>query len=393
MIDTFDDKRLGRVLECGDGVACCLRFAALVVGLMLAGCAVRPGPEVLNPVPTTLPGAKMVTVYVATTAEREIPDSNVFANGRARTLNYAEFKISIPPRHQPGNIEWPIGNPDPAISFATVQQSILDKQTFERRVTSGASSSSRAKVGVFVHGFNTNFQEAVYRLAQMAADADVDGVPILFAWPSAAKATGYVADKEAVTYSRDRLAELLTTLSRKTSVEGINLIGHSMGAWLTVEALRQLRLARNDAAINRLNVILAAPDIDVDVFRSQMEVIGPLSPPMTVLVSRDDIALRISGKIAGERPRLGVLDVDDPRVQEAALKANLQIVDISSLKASDGFNHDRFARLAALHSRLTHAEVGGAGHDMRRAGAFIFNTVGTTLSTPFSLVGGAIAGE
>lgn len=46
-----------------------------------------------------------------------------------------------------------------------------------------------------------------------------------------------------------------------------------MGAWLTVEALRQLRLARNDAAINRLNVILAAPDIDVDVFRSQMEVI------------------------------------------------------------------------------------------------------------------------
>ena len=172
-----------------------------------------------------------------------------------------------------------------------------------------------------------------------------------------------------------------------------NLIGHSMGAWLTVEALRQLRLARNDAAINRLNVILAAPDIDVDVFRSQMEVIGPLSPPMTVLVSRDDIALKISGKIAGERPRLGVLDVDDPRVQEAALKANLQIVDISSLKASDGFNHDRFARLAALHSRLTHAEVGGAGHDMRRAGAFIFNTVGTTLSTPFSLVGGAIAGE
>ena len=163
MTDTFDDKRLERVLGRGDGVVRCLRFAALTVGLVLAGCAARPGPEVLNPVPTALPGAKMVTVYVATTAEREIPDSNIFANGRARSLNYAEFKISIPPRHQPGNIEWPIGNPDPAISFATVQQSILDKQTFERRVTSGASSSSRAKVGVFVHGFNTNFQEAVYR--------------------------------------------------------------------------------------------------------------------------------------------------------------------------------------------------------------------------------------
>ncbi len=67
-----------------------------------------------------------------------------------------------------------------------------------------------------------------------------------------------------------------------------------MGAWVTVEALRQLRLAHNDATINRLNVVLAAPDIDVDVFSSQMDVIGPLSPPMTVLVSRDDIALSIA---------------------------------------------------------------------------------------------------
>ena len=71
MTDTFDDKRLERVLGRGDGVVRCLRFAALTVGLVLAGCAARPGPEVLNPVPTALPGAKMVTVYVATTAERD----------------------------------------------------------------------------------------------------------------------------------------------------------------------------------------------------------------------------------------------------------------------------------------------------------------------------------
>lgn len=371
----------------------CLRLAILIVGtIAMAGCATRPGPEVLNPVSASAPGARSVTVYVATTTAREISDANVFASGRARGLNYAEFKISIPPRHQPGNIEWPTGVPDPAVSFATVQQSILDRQTFEQRIASREGNSGHAKIGVFVHGFNTNFQEALYRLAQMTADADVDGVPILFAWPSAAKATGYIADKESVTYSRDRLAELLTMLSRKRSVERISMIGHSMGAWLTVEALRQLRLAGSHAVINRLNVVLAAPDIDVDVFRSQMDVIGPLSPPMTVLVSRDDIALSLSSKIAGERPRLGMLDVDDPRVHEAALKANLQIVDISSLKASDGFNHDRFVSLAELYGRLA-ARSNPAGQDLRHAGAYVFNSVGTTLTAPFSLIGSAIAGE
>ncbi len=34
---------------------------------------------------------------------------------------------------------------------------------------------------MFVHGYNTNFTEAVYRIAQMTADAGVDAAPILFA--------------------------------------------------------------------------------------------------------------------------------------------------------------------------------------------------------------------
>ncbi len=39
-------------------------------------------------------------------------------------------------------------------------------------------------------------------------------------------------------------------------------------------------LTGRSATLNRLAVVLAAPDIDVDVFRAQMNVIGPLTPPM-----------------------------------------------------------------------------------------------------------------
>jgi esterase/lipase superfamily enzyme len=369
-----------------------LRLPALLLATLLAGCASRPGPELLSPTPVSTSGARIVTVYVATTRARQTPDSNVFTDSHSRALNYAAFRISIPPGHRAGNIELPSSMmPDPAQSFVTVQQEVLDKPTFEQMIAARSSHRTPLKAAVFVHGFNTNFQEALFRLAQMAADADVGGAPILFAWPSEAKLTGYVADKDAVTASRDQLAETLTVLARDFAGADVTVIAHSMGAWLTVEALRQLRLSHNDVVISRLRVVLAAPDIDVDVFRTQMAVIGSLSPPMTVLVSRDDIALSVSSLIAGERPRLGMIDVDDPRVQEAAVKAKLEIVDVSSVKAPDRLHHDRFASLAALYPRLAAADADPAG--LRRTGAFVFNAVGATISSPFTLAGRAIGGQ
>jgi esterase/lipase superfamily enzyme len=305
--------------------------------------------------------------------------------------NYAAFTIAIPPDHRAGHIEWPTFTPDPALSFATVQQEVIDKRTFEQLIAARSNPRTPLKATVFVHGFNTNFQEALFRLAQMTADADVAGVPILFAWPSEAKLTGYVADKDAVAASRDQLAEVLTMLARNSAIADVTVIAHSMGAWQTVEALRQLRLAHKDAVISRLRIVLAAPDMDVDMFRTQMAVIGPLSPPMTVLVSRDDIALSVASFIAGERPRLGMIDVDDPRIQEAAVTAKVEIVDVSSVNAPDRMNHERYASLAALYPRLAAADADGTG--LRRAGAFVFNAVGATISSPFTLAGSAIGGR
>ncbi|HEY9215507.1 MAG TPA: alpha/beta hydrolase, partial [Ancylobacter sp.] len=192
---------------------------------------------------------------------------------------------------------------------------------------------------------------------------------------------------------RDGLADVLTLLANQKVKGDITVIGHSMGAWLTVEALRQLRLTGRDAVLAKLEVVLAAPDIDIDVFRAQTQAIGPLSPPMTVLVSRDDVALSLSGKISGERPRVGTLNVDDPWVREAALRGNFQIIDISTLKGTDGFNHDRYLSLAAYYPKLAASQGGTGGRQMRQAGAFVFNAVGATLAAPFSMAGQAIAGQ
>ena len=361
-------------------------IALIVLAGAVAGCA-RPDASVLTPVAATAPGARLVTVYVATTRVREPSTMNVYTALRAPEMNYTEFTIAIPPRHRPGEIEWSNGTPNPETDFVTVRQTLLSRAEFESRVSARASR----KAGVFVHGYNVNFQEGVFRLAQLVADADVEGAAVLFSWPSDGSLTGYAADRDSATYSRDALAQLLTVLTRDRTAGDVVVLGHSMGAWLVAESLRTLRLSGRHATLAKLDVVLASPDIDVDVFMSQLRDFGPLKRPMLVLVSTKDTALDVSSRIAGQRPRLGAIDVSDPRVQDGARRANAKIVDVSNLPSTDSFGHDRFVTFATLYGRLDRGQR--QVNAPAQAGAFVLNSVGRVLAAPFSLAGGALAGQ
>ncbi len=236
--------------------------------------------------------------------------------------NYARFDISIPPDHKKGKIEWPSGKPDAKKDFVVTDRDMLSKDAFKHDLA-GILSSGK-DVGLFVHGYNYSYQEALFRAAQMAADADINGVPVVFSWPSMADVTGYLADKEAATFF-SRCAGGPPDRSRtKSPRKNVIVFGHSMGAWLVMEALRELRLKGRNDVIAKLQVILAAPDIDTDVFRKQIEVVGRLDPPLTVLVSKDDRALMAASLLAGERSRVGALDVTDPEISKAAKREGVQ---------------------------------------------------------------------
>jgi esterase/lipase superfamily enzyme len=260
------------------------------------------------------------------------------------------------------------------VSFAIIDQAVLSDVEFRDAVASVRASprqKSRHKVLIFVHGYNNNFQESLYRLAQIKADTGFNGVALLFAWPSQGLALAYAADKEAAASSLEHLIAVLTMITGSPQVGEIMVVAHSMGGMLTAEALRELRIRHRDRVIARLNrVVLAAPDIDVEVFRSQVQTIGPLQPPLTVLVSKDDAALRLSSLGDGSNVRAGALDVDNPRVREAALRAKVRIIDISQLQSSGaGMGHDRFVNLAAFYPQLQ----GQPASERNRFGAFLFD--------------------
>jgi esterase/lipase superfamily enzyme len=367
--------------------------SAILIALTLANCASRPGPRVLTPIEYRAPGAKLVTVYVATTRQRAASGENVFTSGRSATPNFVKYTISIPPVHKQLEIEWPQGGAvDPATSFATVSHTALTEADFKLAVQSSpVPSRPKREVVIFVHGYNNNFQESLYRMAQLVADGGIDVSPILFAWPSAGTISGYGADKEAVTYSRDSLARVLTMVADMRNVGEVGLIGHSMGAWLTAEALRQLRLTGKDRVIQRLHkVALVSPDIDVNVFRSQMAVIGRLDPPMKLLVSKDDQALSISALLAGSSGRVGNLDIDDPAVQALAATRNIQIIDISNIPTTGYMNHDRFIGVSTMLNEIARSGRDSVGNPAERAGAFVLDSAGAIVASPFKIVRGAL---
>lgn len=322
---------------------------SVVLALELAACATRPGADVLAPA-VTMPGGKTAPIYVATTRQRANPSENVFTAERASTLNFARFIVSVPPNHQPGRIEWPDGKTDAALNFATIEQSVLTDSEFRRALAQPAGRGKKQNLLIFVHGFNNNFQESLYRLAQINADSGFNGRPILFAWPSQANPMQYEDDKAMAIVSRSQLIELLAMVTSSPQAGEIMVVAHSMGGMLVADALRELRVQRRDRIIARLNrVVLAAPDVDAREFRSQVQTIGPLKPPLTVLVAKDDAALRLSNLLSGSQMRAGALDVDNPLVQEAALEAKVQVVDISALQSTDGgMNHDRLLRLLRI---------------------------------------------
>jgi esterase/lipase superfamily enzyme len=360
---------------------------ALVFIAGLASCTSRPGPEVLATV-QPLPGAEQVKVFAVTTRTRMNPDTNAYDNGKSIDSNYAELNISIPPGHKESQIEWPRKGkkPNPRTDFAVTRQAVLDREAFYKEVRA-ANPASKA-VGVYVHGYNSNFQESVYRIAQMSADAKFTATPIAFSWPSQGALAGYVADKDSATYSRDYLVDLMKELTKDRAAGDVTIFGHSMGGWLVVEALRQLKLEGRQDVLIKLNVILAAPDIDSDVFRTQMAVIGKLPRPMVILVSKDDRALEVSKILSASTARVGRLDVDDPKVQQTAVESGVTLIDITQIQSTDPANHGRFADVAALYPALTAESA--KKKNLGNAGAFVFDAAAATISSPFRIVSGAL---
>jgi esterase/lipase superfamily enzyme len=322
---------------------------ALLVSLIAAGCASRAA-NVLTPaaaeVLAAAPGAAQVEMLVATTRRpAPEPPGALYSGERATGLTYVDIAISIPPdaARTIGEVQWPQRMPaDPARDFATVKADKVDRQRMFARLREEARRNG-GRVLLFVHGFNNRFEDAVMRFAQIAHDSKSRAAPVLFTWPSRGKLLAYGYDRESTNYSRDALEQLFDMLAAEPAVREVSVLAHSMGNWVTLEALRQSAIRRGRIPAKIANVMLAAPDVDVDVFRTQLAALGPRRPHLALFVSQDDQALRFSRRVWGSVPRIGAIDPESEPYRSEFLKNRITVLDLTRIKGEGGLNHDKFA--------------------------------------------------
>jgi esterase/lipase superfamily enzyme len=366
-------------------------LAVVVVAFSLVSCASRPESGFLSAVAYSPPGAVDHTLLIATTRERDDRPGTLFNGDRATATDYAELTVSVPPNHKQGEIEWATTPPgDPNVDFVVRDERYLDgDKAFVQALNAQLARRppGQRKVFLFIHGFNTMFAEGVYRLAQLAHDAKAPGVPVLFTWASRGKPTAYVYDLNSATAARDGLEHTLRLLL-SSNAEEVNVLAHSMGNWVTVEAFRQIKISGDLTHRDKIGyVFLAAPDIDIDVFKSQMRRFGQPQKPFYIILSEDDRALFLSRSIAGGVTRVG----DNPDVAELAT-LGATVIDLTDLKATDATNHDKFAQLAAVAPDLRAALARGvpADHKASDVGDTAVSGVGAIVSLPITLLGAPI---
>ena len=292
------------------------------------------------------PGAGTRTVFVAT--NRAFEDQQ-FTAGRESGVEYARFDVSIPPDRDVGEVSWPRrGGADPETDFLVTQAGLYSGPPAFRsdiRETLAALPPEQREVVVFIHGYNNNFASSLFRVAQIAHDYETPGLTAHFAWPSAGHPLGYVFDRESAAYSRDALESFLRDLAG-AGAERIVLVAHSLGGYITMETLRQIRISGDDAVLEALaGVVLVSPDIDIEVFQSQARAVEPLPQPFVVVTARNDRALRLSAGLTGRQNRLGNLGTP-----EDVAEFDILLLDISAFRsgAGDWSNHSILATSPSL---------------------------------------------
>ncbi|MCB1407123.1 MAG: alpha/beta fold hydrolase [Rhodobacteraceae bacterium] len=307
-----------------------MRTVLLFVLTLMAACAVREQVDFLD---GPAPGALWRPVLVATTRGPD-PTQPIPGWSRDEQVTYGRYTVSIPSQRELGEIprQRDRASADPARHFMLADAQTLSSGAFRDAVRANLSQQppTEQEAVIFVHGFNTAFIEGVYRTAQLANDLRIPGVMLHYSWPSLGAPLAYAHDRDSALFARDGFIDMLHQV-RAAGPRRIIVIGHSMGAHLVMESLRQMALT-NDPALSALGgVFLISPDVDIELFRRQVHVIGTLPQPFVIITSQRDRVLTLSARLTGQTSRLG--NIADARQVEGL---GVTLLDVSAFGEGAG---------------------------------------------------------
>src|SRR5215469_3610694 len=192
-----------------------------------------------------------------------------------RAVHYGSCKVYIPESHEFGSIGTSWWNRWRKLKFEddhlkiVERKSSADSEQFfsEIRQEIAAFGPLDRQILLYLHGYCVSFDEAALRAAQIGADLKAVGVTAFFSWPSCGSVRGYFADADRIAASEPAITEFLQHLTRDTGAQAVHIIAHSMGNRGLARSIQRIISDTSMSGVRFGQIILAAPDIEVSLFR------------------------------------------------------------------------------------------------------------------------------
>jgi esterase/lipase superfamily enzyme len=211
-----------------------------------------------------------------------------------RAIHYGYCDVSIPPTHSLGKVERPLLGPEDEKKHVVLKRvALLEEPAFYdviNQVLDEAGDTSRDAL-LYVHGYNVAFDAAAMRAAQIDHDLKFAGTTMFYSWPSRGSFRHYFSDRNEIQFSHRLLKEFLSGVLANIDVDRFHIIAHSMGADALCRAIDEL----DPEGETFDQVILAAPDIDAEEFKTHiLPRLRACGDRTTLYCSKNDLALHAS---------------------------------------------------------------------------------------------------
>lgn len=170
----------------------------------------------------------------------------------------------------------------------------------------GLEASAKTEGGstvVYIHGYNIDFTKGCRHSSILQRSLGLHDRLLLFSWPADGNVFKYTWDEADLLWSVPHMADFFEDLARRTGPGNTDIVAHSLGARGAFQALTRIAFLNPDQELFG-ELVLIAPDIDVDTFRHDLPMLQNIVNRVTIYVSENDKALKLSREVHGY-PRLG----------------------------------------------------------------------------------------
>jgi esterase/lipase superfamily enzyme len=295
--------------------------------------------------------------YVAwygTNRRRNDTGANGYSAARDSVVHYGSCRVFIPQSHKIGSIGSPwwkrlLTWTDDRLRLLSVDE--VERSAYWSGIAArlGAINTDERSALIFVHGYNVSFEDAALRAAQIGFDLSVKGAMAFFSWPSQGSTGAYPADEATIEASEGAIADFMTDFAERSGAAAVHIIAHSMGNRGVLRAVNRIAAtAQRRTGKPFGQIILAAADVDADVFRQLSAAYAEVASRTTLYVSKRDLAVEAS-RWLHNFPRAGLMP--PTLVLPGIDTINVTNVDLTML--GHGYVADARDVLIDMHALIT----------------------------------------